>query len=67
MPAGYQGQQDRCDRAEISEEEYHHIIAQYATIPIELDWHPLEFEQTDNNGKKPGELNRDLYGEIADV
>ena len=48
----------------ISEEEYHHIITQYATTPIELDWHPLDFEETSQEGNissiKGGDAMADL-------
>ncbi len=47
---GYYKLDDDDQEIMISEEEYHHIITQYATTPIELDWHPLDFEQTSQDG-----------------
>ena len=47
---GYYKLDDDDQEIMISEEEYHHIITQYATTPIELDWHPLDFEQTGQDG-----------------
>lgn len=52
----------------ISEEEYHHIITQYATTPIELDWHPLDFEKTSQevniSSIKRGDAKADLLLDV---
>lgn len=61
---GYYKLDDDYRKIMISEEQYHYIITQYATTPIELDWHPLEFEQTNQEENissiKRGDAKADL-------